>query len=298
MPKKKTHEEFIEEYSKLNMPVEILGSYTGSKNKILCMCKICGQTFETTPSYLLMGRIHKPCAIRQARGKTDVQFKREFDNEDIIIDGTYTGALNPIDVHCRICEYKWSPIASSILHGHGCPVCKKTYHYTTEEFIEKVNTCPDGEDYKVLSKYTKSSNKILFLHKKCNNSFKMIANNFLRGQRCPFCNESKGEQKIRQLLYNNNIDYIPQQNYDNLLGVNNGLLSYDFYLPQYNLLIEYQGEFHDGKARIQSKKKYQIQQEHDMRKRKYAKKHNIQLLEIWYWDYENIEEILKKELNL
>ena len=33
-------------------------------------------------------------------------------------------------------------------------------------------------------------------------------------------------------------------------------------------------------------------------KREYAKNHNIKLLEIWYWDYDNIEEILNKELDL
>lgn len=41
-----------------------------------------------------------------------------------------------------------------------------------------------------------------------------------------------------------------------------------------------------------------IQDEHDKRKRNYAKEHNINLLEIWYYDMDNIEEILIKELNL
>ena len=39
-------------------------------------------------------------------------------------------------------------------------------------------------------------------------------------------------------------------------------------------------------------------EKHDKRKREYAKDHNIKLLEIWYWDYDNIEEILNKELDL
>lgn len=33
-----------------------------------------------------------------------------------------------------------------------------------------------------------------------------------------------------------------------------------------------------------------------MCKRQYAKDHNIKLLEIWYWDFDNIENILEKEL--
>lgn len=31
-------------------------------------------------------------------------------------------------------------------------------------------------------------------------------------------------------------------------------------------------------------------------KRQYAKAHNIKLLEIWYWDFDNIEEILNKNI--
>lgn len=37
-----------------------------------------------------------------------------------------------------------------------------------------------------------------------------------------------------------------QKEFDNLLGVKNGKLKFDFYLPTYNFLIEYQGEYHDG----------------------------------------------------
>ena len=76
------------------------------------------------------------------------------------------------------------------------------------------------------------------------------------------------------------------------------MLSYDFYLPQYNLLIEYQGEQHEKFVERfhKSEEDFIIQKEHDRRKKKYTKDNNIKLLEIWYYDYENIEEILDKYL--
>lgn len=49
---------------------------------------------------------------------------------------------------------------------------------------------------------------------------------------------------------------------------------------------------------IKLKKDFERQLEHDKRKREYAKQHNIKLLEIWYYDIDNIENILVKELNL
>lgn len=117
--------------------------------------------------------------------------------------------------------------------------------------------------------------------------------------RCPQCQYSKGEDRISQYLIQNNINYITQKTFDDLRGIKGRLLSYDFYLPEYNLLIEYQGEFHDGGGgKNYTRANLQKQQEHDKRKREYAQKHNIKLLEIWYWDFDNIESILQKELNL
>ncbi len=109
---------------------------------------------------------------------------------------------------------------------------------------------------------------------------------------CAECSKSKGEKKIKEIFDLNNIYCIPQQEFNGLIGIGGGNLSYDFYLPQYNLLIEYQGEFHDGTAYQQTKKQFKIQQEHDKRKKEYAQDNNINLLEIWYCDFDNIEEIL------
>lgn len=135
---------------------------------------------------------------------------------------------------------------------------------------------------------------------------------------CPQCSKSKGEKMISQILdykglikidqeeYDklNSFDkakyiyYIPQKEFDGLVGLKNGLLSYDFFLPDCNLLIEYQGEQHEKyiKGFHKSKKDFEKQLEHDKRKKEYAKNNNINLLEIWYYDFENIEEILEKEV--
>lgn len=113
------------------------------------------------------------------------------------------------------------------------------------------------------------------------------------------CIKSKGEHKIATYLNKINLKYTPQATYDDLIGVGNRKLSYDFYIPDYNLLIEFQGDQHKRPQRFpncDNEQQFKIQQEHDKRKREYAKKHNIKLLEIWYYDYDNIENILKNEL--
>lgn len=184
--------------------------------------------------------------------------------------------------------------------GNRCPKCKgKRISEAQRIPYQEVKEYIENEGYELLSKEYKDANSPLII--KCpigHITNTMTFGNFKQGHRCLKCQESKGEKKITNYLNNNNINFISQYKFNDLLGIGNGLLSYDFYLPKYNLLIEYQGEFHDGNITGSYKKDFDLekQQEHDRRKRMYAKKNNIRLLEIWYWDFDNIEEILKLEL--
>lgn len=120
-----------------------------------------------------------------------------------------------------------------------------------------------------------------------------------RKQHCPYCNIIKGEYRIMQYLTENNIMFEGRKTYDDLFGVKGGKLSYDFYLPGYNMLIEFQGEQHERPVDFfGGEEQFKIQLEHDKRKKDYAAYHNIKLLEIWYYDFNNIEYILNNKLNL
>lgn len=111
---------------------------------------------------------------------------------------------------------------------------------------------------------------------------------------CPECNESKGEKKCKNYFILNNILYIKEKSFNGLLGIGKRKLRYDFYLPKYNLLIEYQGEQHERfcKGIHKSKKDFEKQLEHDKRKKEYALSNGYNFLEIWYYDFDKIEEIL------
>ena len=88
-----------------------------------------------------------------------------------------------------------------------------------------------------------------------------------------------------------------QKKFDGLVGVGGRRLSYDFFVPQYNILIEFDGLQHEKPVGIfGGDKRFATQQEHDGRKRKYAKEHSFDLLEIWYYELNNIEQILNKKL--
>lgn len=108
------------------------------------------------------------------------------------------------------------------------------------------------------------------------------------------CINSKGELKIKKFLDDNNIKYQQQKSFIGLKGTGNKCLTYDFYLPDYNVLIEYQGEQHYKPIEhFGGEEHYNRQIEHDKRKRQYAQNNNYLLIEISYLqNYNDIELII------
>lgn len=183
--------------------------------------------------------------------------------------------------------------------GYRCGYCKKYKVHPLDSFgtkyPDKAKCWHEDNDKSPYEVAPNARNKYKFRCYECGHVWDMA---LYAGSWCPNCSKSKGEDMVEEFLKNNNITYEPQKRFDDLRGIGNGLLSYDFYLIDYNLLIEYQGEFHDGTAEIQTDEGFKYQQEHDRRKKQYAMDNNIDLLEIWYYDFDNIESILEKQLKL
>ena len=78
--------------------------------------------------------------------------------------------------------------------------------------------------------------------------------------------------------------------------MNKSKYRFDFYLPDYNLAIEYQGEQHYRDNGF-FKDKLEVIQRRDEIKRKYCQENNIKLLEISYKDFKNINQIITSRLN-
>ena len=106
--------------------------------------------------------------------------------------------------------------------------------------------------------------------------------NFKKGRRCSKCSTSRGEEAIIKYLESKNIEYTyDSELFNDLRGIGGRILRYDFYLPKYNLLIEFQGRQHEKEEKGFGD--FERQQEHDRRKREYAKEHNTKFLIILYY---------------
>ena len=116
---------------------------------------------------------------------------------------------------------------------------------------------------------------------------------------CRYCNVTKGEYRVQKWLDNNHIKYDPQHTFNNCVSIRK--LRFDFYLIDYNICIEYDGQGHYFPINFCNDKNLMIElfelgQERDKIKTKYCIDNNIKLIRIPYWDYDNIENILDKEL--
>lgn len=109
------------------------------------------------------------------------------------------------------------------------------------------------------------------------------------------CLRSRGEMKVSELLRNNNISFIHQKTYEDLKSDKGYKLRFDFYLPEYNCCIEYQGRQHY----LNTDPYYSHHQlDNDDLKREYCKNNNIKLIEISYLDYDKLDwNYIEEKLN-
>ena len=123
---------------------------------------------------------------------------------------------------------------------------------------------------------------------------------FNRSQRCKCFKIYKGEEKVEKILSKNSINFIEQYWFKDCRY--KYPLKFDFYLPENNICIEYDGLGHFEPINFGGKREEEVieifkeGQIRDQIKNKYCKDNNITLIRIPYWDFDNIENILKEHL--
>ena len=179
-------------------------------------------------------------------------------------------------------------IATNHLEKRGCPKCAGRNKTEVEFLFEAKQIHGDKYDYSDLN-YNLNGAKVNII---CptHGAFKMNkANHIIGKQGCPLCSESKGERFIKLWLKERNILFIPQKKFAECK--NKKQLPFDFYLPDYNTCVEFDGIQHYVISEwFGGKKVFDYIQLNDKIKNEYCSKNNIHLLRIRYDD--NIEEKL------
>ena len=292
----KWREDFIETHGDKYDYSEV--EYINSKTKVKIICKSHG-VFLMKPNAHVFQRQGFP------RCSKPVIDKDTFIQESIRIHGDkynysdvlYKRSLLKVKIGCKTHgEFLIRP--NDHLSGQGCTQCgkqscsdskRKDVSILIGEFSKLNGNLYDYS--KVI--YKNNGTKIKITCKK-HGAFEQTAKSHLKGDGCPKCTSSKGERRIIALLDKYNIRYEFQRTFNGCLSINKVKLKFDFYLPEYNRCVEFDGEQHykaveyfggtDGFNKLK---------ENDNIKNEYCYKNNIELIRIPYYEYKNIEKILK-----
>lgn len=228
-------------------------------------------------------------------------------NPDITVLSEYTQWLSKVDCLCNKCGHKWKARPSVILYGGGCPKCGRIKANLAEmveeqEIINRIQT--SNKNIKVIGKYHGYHKPIECRCLICNTEWESPVNHIISGDSsCPSCSQlqSKGEAKMISVL--KSFGYKPIEQYSFKDCRYKYPLRFDAYIREINTVFEYQGEYHyfpidyAGKGKEWAKSNMEIAQERDRIKRKYCKDKNIPLVEVPYWECDNMEYFLLHKIN-
>lgn len=124
----------------------------------------------------------------------------------------------------------------------------------------------------------------------CGNEHDVAAGDLKRGKvKSCGCLISIGEEKIQRILSELNIAFEVQKMFDDCVNPStNRKLRFDFYLPEYNCCIEYDGIHHYQEVSIYKDNVEEVNQRDDA-KTQYCKENNIKLIRISCFEFDKID---------
>lgn len=298
---RKSHKQYVNEVKVVNKNIIVVGDYINMKTPILHKCLEHNVEWLAYPDGILKGCGCPKCGSETISIKLRKEHKTYVDklkikNPKISVIGEYINMRTPIFHRCNVHNFEWETSPSSVLLGGGCPKCggekiadklRKT-HEQYEKKLKSVNP-----SVVVLGDYIDAVTPILH---KClidGNEWYVTPSNLLSGYGCPQCNESKGERIVRQWLENHNIKFEPQKRFSDCCDKRP--LPFDFYLPDYNAVIEYNGlQHYTARDYFGGEKALAYTQSHDKMKEEYCKNNNIRFLRIPY--FKNVDTELNNFL--
>lgn len=297
MSKKLTTEEFIEKakqvhgnkynYSKVE--------YINNRANICIICPKHGEFWQRAGNHIYKEYGCPKCKTEKI-GNLKRKSLEQFIEDARKIHGDkydyskveYINAHTKLEIICPKHGGFWQEPGGHI-SGKKCPACAlEENRDTKEQFIEKAKKIHgDKYDYSKVE-YINSYTPICIICPE-HGEFYQIPHTHLTGKGCKKCRNSKGEDKIARVLESKNIRFIHDENCLEFLRE----LRPDFYLPDYNLVIEYDGEQHFKPIEIfGGVERFEKTQELDALKTQLCEEHNIKLVRISYTQFNEIEEII------
>lgn len=271
-----------------------------SSKKVTIICKIHGEYLQSAQKHL-SGQNCPVCSPAWTKYDTETFISKAVEKHGDIYDyrkSVYVDAKTKIEIICKDHGSFWQIPKSHFLNGYGCKKCASIrvasgQTLSNDQFLEKTKELRiDFDNFDFSKTDYKSAKKKVIITCKKHGDFNVSPDHFLRkGVYCPSCSASKGEKKVKDFLETLGVEFETEKAFNKCKKEK--ALRFDFYISDYNLLIEYQGEQHYQPVFIfggeDSFKKTQLR---DQIKRDFCQKNGIDLLEIKYNSDNWREEIL------
>lgn len=299
--KTKSEEQYIKDLEVKNPNVQLIGKYSGANTPTQHRCLIHDIVWNITPANALSGNGCKYCKIEKISNKNRKQEDKYISellnkNPDIKLSGMYINEKTPTEHYCIKHDMFFDISPMVALRGGGCRQCgsekiRTALLKTKDEYMNELKSTKPN--IILLGDYIGANIKTLHKCLVCGTEWEACPNNILHGGGCSVCAQSKGERDVKLWLDKNNFVYTPQKKFENCYDKR--LLSFDFYLDNYNICIEYQGiQHYEPRDYFGGETSFLYTQSHDKIKSNYCKDNNIRLICIPYW--EDVNNYLDKNL--
>ena len=253
--------------------------YVNNRTKVCIICPEHGE-FWQTPNHHLGGNDCPKCVHQSYKHTTESFIEAAKKVHGDRYDYSKAEYVNAHTKVCIICpehgEFWQTP--TNHMKGRGCPKCKAAKISdmrlsSREDFIKKaIKVHGYKYDYSKVN-YINSSTKVCIICPE-HGEFWQTPNQHLRGNGCRLCRESHLEREMRVALSENNIKFIVGHHFKWL-----GRQHIDFYLPDYGIGIECQGEQHFVKAnRFNTRRTLEEIIEQDTTKNRLCNENNVMIL--------------------
>lgn len=297
--RKRTDIELLNEFNKVHnfkYTYKTPLNYKSGRDYIDIKCNI-HSWFRLTSEYHLSGRGCPKCVsskkkkinfIKKCIFKYGLKYEYRFIN--------YIDSRIHVKIKCKkhgIFKIMPEVFLKKNLKTEPCPLCE--LERRQKLFVIKANRVHNYKyNYSKLN-YVNPFTNIEILCPK-HGSFWQSPHNHLSGNGCKYCSIdqkiSKGEKKIKEYLESRNVLYMQEYIFKDLKKYR-----FDFYLPNHNTCIEYDGELHFKSVDFfGGDKTLENTQQRDSIKNNYCRDNNIKILRIPYWNFKSIEIILENYL--
>ena len=252
----------------------------------------CGNEFDTTSGELLKGNVRSCGCLRRdmtIERCTKPMIGKTF-GRLTVIDFSHKGkGGNYYKCRCscnNIVIVKGTDIRSGNTRSCGCLLkditANRRKDLTGQRFgkLQVLSMCPPvvGEDTRFVCQCD------------CGSIVEVLGYSLQIGETMSCgCLNSKGEFKVSNVLLENNIEFVKQKSYPDLRSSKFGILRFDFYIPEGNYLIEYDGQQHfKAGSGWDTEDHFEKVKRNDKIKNEYCKRNGITLIRIPYTHYDNI----------